>query len=226
MRFAITREHQEFFDKNKFIECEGLLTDVQVAELKSHLSTLMKGNKVSNPEQLYLIGRDVWRNSSEVKKIVFNKGLAEIAAKLVNQSALRIGYDQVLSAFGQRVPQATDKKFINFFSSSHSLEGFSCLQGTVCSLLICLEPVDELTPGGSIPSQIGNGVFASPQANMDFSIFSRSSKGIYLLIVYATTNAVIIPCQDPNATELRMLGYSLSDRLNDKLNPIIFRESR
>jgi hypothetical protein len=229
MRFAISREHKDFYDKHQMIECEDLLTASQIAELKSdpllNLNSAYFQNMKNSPEVLYKQGRDLWRDSNLVKKIVFSRGLSEIAAKLTEHQVLRIGYDQALSCFGQGLHQPSDQAFIKFFQTSHRLEEFSCLQGNACGLILCLEPAEDGVDILGLPHRIGNGVFVSPQASIDFSFFSRAKKGLFLLIVYAKSNAVFIQSQDPNAAALKQVGYNLGDRLNDKKNPIIYREN-
>ena len=103
MRFSLTADHKEFFVKNRYIEFEGLLTADEAAPLQANLSE----------------GRDLWRHSPGIKKIVHKRQLASVAAQLSDRKQLRLAFDQAGS-----------------LSSPLSLEQISCLKPLVIALVL------------------------------------------------------------------------------------------
>ena len=156
MKFAVANEHKDFFLKNQAIEFEGLLTPVQITQLKESIASSLskrlrivtgKIEKVT-PEKLFISGRDLWRDSDEIKKVTTNIHLAEIASELIQKKPLRLGYDQYLPVpIKSSLPHKLDGVFDTLLTKAPNLEEISCLQGVLCGLIICLEdfPQEEQT---------------------------------------------------------------------------------
>lgn len=83
MKYALAKEHREFFAKNHYIEFEGLLTIEEITSLQRKIAQLLPKKQ-----------RDLWREDVDLQKIVLNRKLAEVASDLFKQSELRIAFDQ------------------------------------------------------------------------------------------------------------------------------------
>jgi hypothetical protein len=83
MKFALAKEHREFFAKNHYIEFENLLTLEESTLLHRKITELL-------PKKQH----DLWRQDKDLEKIVLSRKLAEVAADLFKQPELRIAFDQ------------------------------------------------------------------------------------------------------------------------------------
>lgn len=239
MKFAIASEHRDFFSKNGYIEFADVLSSDQVARLNNDIQqALVNRLKLLNHSslercsaaQLFAEGRDVWRAMPAIKRIVLNPSLAEIAWEFCQARPLRIGYDQLLPAQnGRKIPLGDATPYRQMLGSTDTLLNLSSIQGLVSGLLICLKgaPATEadgqdLEPKGIFPTVAGHGIYLAADLPVDFSTLDKDCE--YLLITYATQKSVYIHNQnDPLGTNFRQWGYTLSDALTDKLNPIVLR---
>lgn len=230
MKFATAKEHRNFFNKHQWLEVEELLSGDQLNELlTSTADVLSKRMHVRDvfqqtPERIFVAGRDLWRDSPTIKKLITNKAWAEIASELFTQNVVRLGSDQLFPFNFPSLPVDIQTPFKHLLATGTSLEAISSLQGNICGLLLCLKGEmngDELR---LIPKKPGNGVFFHPDLALDFSSIPRHANHLYLLIVYTKQTAVYVhKATDPNGHYLQHLGYAFGDKLNDKLNPIISR---
>ena len=102
--FDITEQQIAFFRKNGFIKIKNILSANVIAAMDAIITAEV--NKLNN-QQLALEERDtygkaflqimnIWRNSTEVKEIVFSKRIAQIAAALLEVDGVRLYHDQAL----------------------------------------------------------------------------------------------------------------------------------
>jgi hypothetical protein len=78
MKLALEGQQQEYYRRFGFLEFEGLVTQRQVQELNSAIDVVLSKRLGKNPatlaEQpeaaLFMAGRDLWRDSDEIKKFV------------------------------------------------------------------------------------------------------------------------------------------------------------
>jgi len=215
MKFIIENEHREFFQKNMAIEFEGLLSDEELTLLNHEISEVLS-QRQDKGHNVYA-ARDLWRESSVIKKIACQRRFAEIAAQLVDEKPLRLGYDLFFpSPSLEAEPQP-----------SKTLNEMSSLQGIVCGLLLCLsgkEPVTSSMEVQMFSGTSGNGVFLSPEAPINFQELSHHEGHSYYLVVYTKAKSVYIRNdQDPHTHAFKEVGYAFGDRLLDELNPIIYR---
>ncbi|MBA3721837.1 MAG: hypothetical protein H0W88_05495 [Parachlamydiaceae bacterium] len=242
MKFAIAKEHRDFFNKHGGVEFDNFLTPEQVNQFNSAIDLALsqrldveveKLRKV-NSEQLFINGRDLWRLNTDLRKLVSQPRLAEIASELIESKPLRLGYDQLFPARHSANWSNTtaNQVYSNFLLQSTSLEQISCLQGVLCGVMLCLsspsqtqlENIEEEEGLDIFPSQAGNALFFQPTALFNLRKLLRHSEQRYYLVVYTQTQAnYIFQSGDPLTHELKHLGYVLNDKLTDKLNPIIYR---
>ncbi|WP_420421327.1 hypothetical protein [Simkania sp.] len=242
MKFAIAKEHLDFFYQHRHIEFENLLSEQEVDTLKKSLfETLAKRLnsreeklKNHNFSSLYMAGFDTWRDSDTIKKILLRPQLAEIASNLVKKKPLRMGFDQALY-----IPQVFHESKENMpplFKKETSLASTSCLQGIVCGLILHLdapavptesselsieEDVQKLIP---IPKQAGSGIFFSPDTPLSLEHLMSTPGTCQILIAYTTDISLYRLCEDdPHTHTYKKMGYVFGDRLKNTSHPLVFR---
>lgn len=234
MKLAISREHRDFFQKHHSIEFEGLLDPTKLHDLvtnvKSTLTNRLGPLDKRDSDALFSEGRDLWRISNPIKKIVTNPHFAEIASELTNQRVLRLGYTQYFPAPSSTSLNIEKGPYATLLSKKSTLEEISSLQGVQCGLMICLKDesnaeIATLPESTEIfPLKAGNGVFFSPKAFINFPELYKRMGNQFLMIVYTQATAVYVHCEnDPLAYSLRNVGYAFGDKLLDKRNPILYR---
>ena len=244
MKFSVIREHRRFFEQHHWIEFEGLLPASQLDTFAKDIPTictirLKSPEAKANSDQLFEIGRDIWRGAAALKKNVLSEGLAQIASELIEQRPLRIGYDQLLPSLTLGTP--TNGLYHSFLQNLLSLQDFSGIQGVLCGLMLCLKApkgtiqpaistteLDPNTPEEAIlknifPLAAGDGIYFAPDIPIDFSPLLSTAGGSYLLVVYVKSNAIYCrQDQDPLNRHFRDLGYDYGDKLSDRFNPLVY----
>jgi hypothetical protein len=223
-KFALAREHHLHFEKQQFIELEGILPLEQLQLLKSSsdetLELSQKRHPFSAVKNIFEKGRDLWRKCPAVKKVALNKQLAEIAAELTGEKFIRLGYDQFLSAEALQ----TTSFYLSKPEDVQTLEMISCIQGVVCGMLICLSSHASETTTSIFSTKAGNITYFLPQVNINFAELLKRETQEFLLFVYTgKTSLYTHNEEDPNLHAFKQLGYVFGDRLNDHLNPVLYR---
>lgn len=234
MHFALASEHLDFFHAQQSIEFDSLITASEATAL-AEATKQMIAKRLKKPasslgqasfDALFLAGRDHWRESQIVKKIVFRPQLANIAAELSHQQSLRIAYDQVLLT---AVP--SQSRYPALLSPA-TLDTSSCIQGIAAALILQLSSVDfslmppnELGPATFIPQAKGSGIFFTPTLPFSLAYLNAAHQPIHqLLIVYSYKKSVYKrEDQDPHTHHLKKLGYAFGDRLTQATHPILTR---
>lgn len=219
MKFATAKEHRNFFNKHHLLEVEDIVPSDQLQALLSGITETLakrmhvKINELYHQDQsrIFAEGRDLWRASTVVKKLVTSRSPAEIASELFMQKVVRLGCDQLIP-------------FITPWNKTSTLEEVVSLQGIICGLVLGLKGELQTEEISILPKKPGNGVFFSPDIPLNLPEVNRNKDSLYLLIVYTKQTAVYVHKHgDPNGHFLRQVGYSFGDKLNDKLNPIVYR---
>jgi hypothetical protein len=232
MRFATAKEHRDYYEKNGYIAFDSLLTSAQLEVLTEGLHKTVEERAMTPALRLrrqfsdvkFAVGRDIWRSHEGAKKIILQKGLAEVASDLFQTHPLRIIYDQFLPSRG-KFPASTkeEESYSQLLGLNASLEEMSAYQGIVGGIIICLKALEE-TENPLFSSKEGLAVFIHPQHVIDFSPLQSTVNGEYLLIVYGQKKTVYIKNErDPHVNHLRNLGYQFGDRLSDNIHPYILR---
>ncbi|MBA2726971.1 MAG: hypothetical protein H0U49_02215 [Parachlamydiaceae bacterium] len=236
MKFAITADQRQYFHQHQLLELEGLLSGSQIKHLTSAIEASVFKKKdtpgvkyINLPvDELFMAGYDVWRTDPAIAKIVTDVKYAEIAGELTHSRILRLGYDQWFPANPvEPRKKSADSLYYKMLSKTASLRNVCCLQGVRCGIMLCLSDsnIASDTPyEGVFSHTAGNGVFIAPERGIDFTTLLNRPGQQFLLIVY-TEKTTLYTMQegDPHVHELKRLGYVFGDRLNDRLNPIIYR---
>lgn len=231
MRYAVDKQHRDFFRKTGYIELEGLFPSAQRLTLNESIdnSLAVRCNipldKVSlcPAEQQFLAGRDLWRDTHEVRKLMLHGSLSELVEELIEERAMRIGYDQLFPILPKR---QTENVYSHYLKQSGSLIDISPISGLLCGILIPLSP-EEMgeeapTTTNLFACKPGNAVFFQPQVALPFDTLFSLPRQRYLLCVYAQSNATyMLQSRDPHTHAWKRLGYRVGERLNDKFHPLV-----
>lgn len=207
MKYTFLKDYLSFFEKHHAIEFENVIPEKTLSSARHELETVKR-----QPLQ-----QNVWRNSEAFEKIVKNKNISELASFLLDQKVLRLGYDQIIC----------DPFHLKEFKT---LDCFSSINRMVGGWIICIKgdaPDENRTNQQLItfPTIQGNGVLLKANTPIDFSILDERKDHCYLLIAYSSQRATYQPNpKDPFPNYLKELGYRQGEHLNDKMNPILFRQ--
>lgn len=235
MKFVTASEHRAFFQKQRAIEFEGLLSQDQVDRLNESIDSVLaeqlnvpiKELSSLSPGRLFMAGRDLWRLSADVKKIIMQKQLAEVASELAEQRFMRLGYDQLLPELPGRIYKTSiSDAYHKILNSSLTLTELSSLEGVSCGLMLCLKSDNSgSAEEKSVFSKMtGHAVFFQPDLPLNFQFISEHPLHRYLLIVYARGNAFYKRNDaDPHTHALKQLDYAFGQKLSDKWHPMVRR---
>lgn len=199
MKFALAKEHREYFAQNHYIEFDEVLTGKEIATLTKHVRELLKlrlkqkgGSSIASPHEFFLLGRDLWRDDPTIQKILFQRKLGETAASLFKQPLLRLAFDQYQAE--------------NF---TLSLQQMSSITPLIASLAIPLDDNDS-----------GRVIYFSPMTPLKLPFM----KDPMLILSYTGTKAqYTLKKEDHHTHALKKLGYTFGDLLNNDAHPILFR---
>lgn len=232
MHFSINKEHRNFYSKNHWIEVEGIFKPSQIEALLSEIAQVMGQRLKQSPEQvlstmpekIFEHGRDLWRENSAIKRALFKKSLAEVVSELIEQKPLRFGFDQLFPA--PDLPFVFKEGYSELLSKSYTLKEMTCIQGVLCGAMICVKPPvspEVIKSPGVFPINTGSITFLSPDFPLPFEELSQRSGALYIMTVYVQKSSVYtLEERDPHTHAFKQIGYALSDKLSDKLNPIVF----
>jgi len=178
MRFSLLATQKNFFHQNGYIQFEGLLSPKELAALAN-----------IGP------GRDLFRSSDVLRKIVLSQNFGELARNLVDSKQLRMGFDEVLAS--------------PFWFQDKTLSVSACIRGIKVAFLIALE--------GDLA---GTGIVFSPGKIWKGFEKELCCPGKFLLIAYAERTATyVLEKNDPHTYDLKHLGLVFGEFLSDKIHP-------
>ena len=224
MKFAIAKEHKDYFDKKGWIEFEDLLSDEQFLLLKDAIREVLSERTkkpyakiIYSSETLFKQGRDLWRSHENVSKIAEARRMAETAAELFEKKALRLGFDQFF-------PSANPSSW-PLFEQVCPIDSISCIKEIVGGFIIALEnQTDENLAENMFPKKAGNILFFKGNVPIDWKFLCHQSKQPFYLVAYTLPTArYYLEMADPNTHDLKKLGYIFNDKLKDNLHPLVFR---
>ncbi len=224
MRFALSPELKTFFDKNLFIELEGVLPCARVAELREKIhATLAKKLKVApdhihkkTAQELFLASYNLSFADRALKKFTHKLEFATLGLELFHASSIRFGFDQTfLITHNSPSP----------FADNTCLQETNCLSPLLGALLLPLSDLAAPLPFFPMPTKAGNALFISPALPLPWTqLFSV--KGLeFLLIGYSAEKTLFkADTKDPHAVDLKKMGYIFNDFLKDSLHTLLIRK--
>lgn len=239
MKFATAKEHRVFFQKQGWIEFEGLLSNEQLTLANQAIDQILTERLKTTPDQLNLVssedlfvkGHDLWRSHAVLRKLATHVRFAEIAAELTEKKSLRLGYDQLFVVQHPfQISQQEPPLYSDFLSKTLSLEAVSCLSEVECGLLFALggqeDSISETKAEGIdvFPHKAGQAIFIHPHLPIQWkNLYAHVNQRFYLIVYSALSARYQLQVQDPHTHDLKRLGYVFNDKLNDKLHPIVYR---
>ena len=242
MKFAIVKEHLDFFYQRHYIEFENLLTPNEVKALTGGLKEVLASRLNTQPEKLghqklktlYLNGFDTWRESDLVKKVVLRPLFAEVASNLVKKKPLRIGFDQAFCTPSRE--EDLEASMPPLFKHETTISQTSCLQGISCGLILHLSApavpahLSELSIENDIkalipiPRKAGSGIFFSPDMPLSLEHLMVMPGALQLLIVYTEDKTLYrLNHDDPQTHLYKKMGYVFGDKLKNTTHPLVYR---
>jgi hypothetical protein len=221
MRFALTADHRDFFNKNNFIEFEEMLSSDQAAALKTNVEQVLAARlhipkeKLAGRQstQLFQAGYDLWRDNEIIKKTEQKNAFAALASELLQVLPLRFAFDQyVFASRGSDSP----------FSQSFTLQETSCLFPLAGALILPLEDMLQPLADFPLPLKSGNGLFISPSLPIPWPKLYSIPNLCFIVIGFAMKKTLFrADTRDPHAVNLKKLGYAFNDFLKDSLHPLL-----
>lgn len=224
MRFSLTADQKHFFSQEKHIEFEDLLSESEAEELRIHADRLVAKRmnlpsiEHTPPSDIFLAGRDLWREDPFIKKSLFRQEFAELASLLFGQKLVRLAYDQYV-----RTAELTGS---SPYPSCTSLDQASCLQKVSGALILGLTdpapgPKDRFSP---LPKKKASALFVSGSKLLTFGPLFETPNQALLILAYCDDKTLYIhQPKDPHTHALKKEGYVFGDRLESRTHPILFR---
>lgn len=250
MKYALLKEHHDYFNANQAIEFEELLSPKQLSKLNAGLNQILSlrlkhpsiYNIKDKAERLFMAGRDLWRDDQDVKNIICHKDLAFIASSLIAIPSLRIAYDQFIAASDISISVVDSMEFTTYshlFTQNYLLSEISSISNLLCGVVIALtdnpalankeenktsleEQMVSPKPLSLFPEKSGNGVFFSSKFPLHLPKLRLQSGQHFLLIAYAHPISLYIHNEkDPHNHALKRFDYQLGSRLSSQYHPIL-----
>lgn len=223
MRHMISGEQRHFFSKNGYIEFEDFFTEEKIQTL-AEMGTLALGKRLHappenlfhcNPDDVLVAGRDIWREDIKIQKQLIFPTLSRVASSLVEETSLRIGFDQLL-VFSGKCPKALEKPF--------SIEEISSIYPLRCACILYLTPAQvtldsqKFIPTVKTPKSV---LFFKTSLPIDWSrVFSQSHSLAWIIAFAAEKAHYRLQKSDPCVHALKKLGYAFGDALSHETHPI------
>ncbi len=232
MRFIITSAQKTHYQEKGWVEFEELLTDKEREELLEEACHATLGKQVRDLSDyslfdIYKKGRDLWRRSPKIAKLLKSARFVKTAADLADARWLRMGFDQ----FWWIPESAVDEVgSVPLLGQVATLERAVCYQNLEVGMLICLqggkwsEAMMHERELNVLPTAPGNVVMFKGDARIDWMGFLAGSPGVYLLVAYASKRAFYRSEErDWHQNGLKALGYAFGDELVEEHHPTVFR---
>lgn len=204
MKFSISLEQRAYLNKKGYVPFHQLLSDAEIDFLIEGIEEALKETKFK--------GRDLWRLSNSVKKIVFSKRLVDVVYQLTETKPLRLAFDQYILEKGTA-------PLMSYFEEGVSVQEKSCISSLVGLFLIVLN-------GKEGPNQLGKGggYFIASTTSLSPDTFLLDPDQRIFIIGYGDlySRYLHVP-NDPHVHFLKNLGLVFGDRLSDSLHPILLR---
>ena len=207
MRPLITAQQAAFFSQNGYIEFE---ISFNSEELFASIDQILATRKKASPSaELYVLGRDLWREAKPLEALFLRK-LASIAQALSGKQ-LRFLLDQWIPAGEFEAKAAPFKELF-------------CIQGF--ELGVFLSPAEIPLPLAAplgllpLPKTPKTILFVKPTLLLDWPTLSKLSP-VYFG-AYGLKNSVYVHNPNDKATHtLKQLGYHFGDVLKNSSHPLL-----
>ncbi len=226
MRFSLPDSYSEFFARHQILEIENLMTlqDAETLAIKSEELLLkalhQKPLTLASNLELWKAGKDLWKEDSDIKKILFRLQLGEISHTLFKRRPIRLAYAQTLF---------TGDKQDSLFSETELLQSISCITPLLGGVLLCLDTPKnqseeiELIPNLKALSK-ARAFFFSDTYPIPFAELFKH-KGLKMLLIAFAPGKIRYKLEpkDLHTHELKKQGYAFGDSLKEEICPYLYR---
>lgn len=217
MKFAVSSDQKDYFRKNGLIPFNNLLNESELVKINQGIDEMLKAQKKKHltSQEQFSVGRDLWRQNEEIKKIVLGRRLSHLAFELLQKKPLRLAFDQLLPEASSTVLEK--ERYFKEDVTFQEISSISNLQGI---FLLCIKTFGDETAN----IEAGSGYFFLPGTVFPFASFTPSKNCRFLLVGYGDPYSQYLHVtNDPQVHYLKKLGYVFGDHLNDSLHPLLLR---
>lgn len=226
MRYFIDNEARIKYQKNGFVQIADLLTKEEIQQLIASLKGVMSRKERSSNqvfqsicEKKYILGRDVSRDDTFLKKFTRSSVVRDIFSEIAEKRDLRLAFDQAVIL--QEDPLFNYKTFFSIKEPLNPITSRFCIQGLESICIYCLDYNGaEANIGQIIPCRPGDAVFIDAKTEIDLKEIFEKTPGIFYIIGLGNLRSVYVHNPlDPCLHTLKDIGYSYGDVLKEKWHP-------
>ncbi|HAZ15751.1 MAG: hypothetical protein A2Y28_02555 [Chlamydiae bacterium GWC2_50_10] len=201
MKQTLSPQQENFFQKNGYLELEGLLNEADCKEFLQRRSKLCPN------------GRDLGQRDSWILSLAKRRSWTHFAKELFQTPFLRLALDHY---FQSSLP------FLQGLTLNQAYSFQSLLGGLLLRLTDSLPSQEKREPLSSLLETPGNGLFFSADTLLDRTRLNILSGQSFWMIGYGTRSTLYIyNAADPQAHLLKAEGYSYGDRLSAPRHPLL-----
>jgi hypothetical protein len=164
-------------------------------------------------ENLYLHGKNLWKDGFEIKRLCLKKQLAEIALRLFRKKHLRLAFDQLI-----RTGTLQDCPFKDNFT----IQEISLIRPTIGCALILLEDCQMSFENEVMPKKAGNVIFASDTVLLPLKeIFLEKNISILIIAFSSGKPLYCLQGNDPHTHSHKKEGIVFGDSVGEDLCPTL-----
>ena len=168
---------------------------------------------LASNENLYLNGKNLWKDGLEIKRLCLKKQLAEIALRLFRKKHLRLAFDQLI-----RTGTLQDCPFKENFN----IQDISSIRPTIGSVFILLEDYPMSFDNPVIPKKAGNVIFASDTVLLPLKeIFLEKNLSILIIAFSSGKPLYCLQSNDPHTHSHKKEGVVFGDSAGEDLCPTL-----
>jgi hypothetical protein len=223
MKFTLAQEHIDHFIKNGTVEFDNLFSEKECSLLLSSAEDIMQKRLNPTPrnpieefsnENLYLHGKNLWKDGLEIKKLCTKKQVGQIAHLLFRKKPIKLAYDQYLKTGNlQDCP----------FKENNTLQEISSIRPLLGALIIALKPIEGAIEDTAIPKKMGNAVFISGAKILPLStLFNEKNISLFIIALTAGKALYCLEPKDLHTHDFKKEGLVFGDAAGEDFCPTIY----
>jgi hypothetical protein len=223
MKVTLAQEHIDHFNKTGAIEFDAVFTAEECAQLLAQSEKILmerthllekKYLKFSSNENLFMNGKNLFRDGLETKKLCAKKQIDEIAFRLLRKKPLKIAFDQFIHlGLQQDCP----------FKEDATLQEISSIRPILGALIVLLSPESLSIEEPMLPKKTGNALFVSGNVPLPLKSLFTEGNASLLIIAFTAGNAMYcLEPRDPHTHAFKKEGLGFGDALGENLCPTIY----
>lgn len=223
MKFTLAQEHIDHFRKTGSIEFEEVFSEKECSALllkaeelltkKTGASERLPLDEMSN-ENLFLHGKNLWKEGLEIKKLCTKKQVGEIAYHFFRKKPIKLAYDLYI-----RTGDLQDCPF----KEDASLQQISSIRPTLGALIIQLSSDALSIDSPAVPKKMGSALFVSGTMVLPLQqLFSERGASFLVIAITAERPVYCLEPKDPHTHDLKREGLVFGDIAGEDLCPTLY----